>query len=107
MQHKNATVKLTENSTAGHSPKIFPNQTVEITHEGDVFQTGVDGRTSKGARPHEIIWRGGTAMQLEAITDVAIYASNGEVLLNGSLCRNVDIPRDVPKGVKVFILRPD
>ena len=107
MLHKKVTVKLTENSTAGHSPKVFPDQTVEITHEGDEFQTGVDGKTSKVARPHEIIWHGGTAIQLVAITDLAIYASNGEVLLDGSLCRTVDVPRDVQKGVKVFVLRPD
>ena len=107
MLYENATIKLTENSTAGHSSQVFPNQTVEITHEGDVFQTSVDGKTGKGARPHEIIWHGGRAIQFEAITNVAIYASNGKVLLDGSVCRNVDVPHDVTEGVKFFVLGPD
>src|SRR5580658_9821743 len=100
MLHINATVSLIENSTAGRAPKVFKNQTVEITHEGDEEQRSADGIISVGRIPHFVLWHGGRADQFTHITDVEITGADGSILLEGALCLNVDRPRDVDKGVR-------
>jgi len=107
MQHI-AEITLTENSTAGNQPKIFAEQTVEICHEADTVNTGVDGYTSRGRHPSKVLWRGGTAKDLVGITDVKIVGNNkGEVLVDGELNATYGGPRDIVGGVEFFVLKPD
>ncbi len=98
---------LVENSTAGNKPKSFAAQTVEIHHEADTVITGVDGHTSRGRHPSKVLWQGGTASNLENITNVKIVGNNGEVLVDGELNTTYGVPRDIVGGVEFFVLKPD
>ena len=100
-----ADVTLVENSTAGNQPRTFAAQTVEIAHEADTIVTSADGHTSRARHPSKIFWRGGTARDLDNITDVRITDSSGVVLIDGELNTNRHIPRDVPGGVTFNVLK--
>lgn len=109
-----AKIILMENSTACNPPKTFLGQKVKITHEDDIVSKSIDGYVSYGRQPSEIFWSAGVAKHLENITNVKIVGNNGEVLIDGELCNNAGLPRDVKTGdgeivigVIFYVLKPD
>jgi hypothetical protein len=100
-------ITLVENSTASNQPKIFRAQTVDITHAPDTVVQTVDGQLAKGSHPSTILWVGGTAKDLENITNVKIIGINGVVLVDGELNTHHGRPHEVAEGVKFFVLNPD
>ncbi|SDR61341.1 hypothetical protein SAMN05444161_8113 [Rhizobiales bacterium GAS191] len=102
---KTATITLIENATAGNSPKVFAAQTVEIHHEADTIQQGLDGRISTAHHPSKIFWFGGTAVYLANVTNVKIVGNSGEVFVDGELNKTYGGPRDMAGGVAFSVYR--
>ena len=100
-------INLISNSSAGIKPKKFTAQTVEITHEPDTVSIGVDGRESRGRHPSTIRWFGGTARDLQDITNVRIVDSRGAVLIDGQLNAFFRVPREVDGWVIFDVLKPE
>lgn len=107
MVYRSAEVTLIENSTAGNPPKTIAGQTVEIIYVPDIVKTGVDGKTSRARQLSTVTWFGGTAKDVNAITNVRIIGNDGAVLIEGELNRNFEPPRDVAEGVEFKVLRPE
>jgi hypothetical protein len=97
-------ITLIENSTAGNYPKIFVNQTVDITREPDTVEIGTDGYAAHGSHPSEIFWLGGTSQDLAHITHVRIVGKDGTVLIDGELNTFNSVPNDVANGVQFCVL---
>jgi hypothetical protein len=87
-------ITLVSNSSAGINPKKLMAQTVEIAHEPDTESRGVDGKVSRGQHPSTIRWFGGTARDLQGITDIRIVDSRGAVLIDGKLNSHFGVPRE-------------
>jgi hypothetical protein len=91
-----AEITLIENSTAGNPPKILRPQTIDITHVPDTVVRGVDGHIAIGHHPSKVFWMGGTAKDLEHITNVRIVGKDGVVLIDGELNTHNGVPHGVP-----------
>lgn len=100
-------IALVSNSTAGIKPRKNTAQTVEITHEPDIVLRGVDGRESTGRRPSTIRWFGGTARDLQGITDVRIVDRRGAVLIDGRLNSHSRVIREVDGWLIFDVLKPE
>jgi hypothetical protein len=100
MRHTGITLTLLKYSTAGNQPEIYEAQTVEIHREPLTVVTSVDGITTGGSHPWEIIWFGGTAKDLTNTTHVKIVDKRGEVLVDGELITTFMAPKDVANGVR-------
>jgi hypothetical protein len=97
-------ISLIENSTAGNLPKLFVAQEVEITHENDTAKQGVDGHISRASHPSKIVWFNGRADSLKNITDIKITQNSGNVLFDGELNTNYEMPRNIDNGVIFYVL---
>jgi hypothetical protein len=107
MHAANVVVRLIENSSAGHAPKVFHGQTVDIFRRADIIQRSTDGFSSPGAQPTRIVWKEGTADDFKGITDVEIVRADGSVLIDEALNPHNIVPRDVARGVEFAVLRRD
>jgi hypothetical protein len=100
-------ITLFRNSTADSKPKKVAAQTIEITHEPETESRGVDGKVSIGHHPSTIRWFGGTARDLQDITNVRIVDSRGAVLIDGQLNAFFRVPREVDGSVIFDVLKPE
>jgi hypothetical protein len=103
--YRNVKIALIENSTAGNPPKMFSAQTIGIEHEPDIVQISVDGRRSSAKLPATVLWLEGKAKELQRITDIKIFGSDGAMLLSAAILRTYQAPRDVDGGVEFQVLQ--
>lgn len=97
-----ADLHLMENSSAGNPDRSFPAQTVFVQKGTDTSVTGIDGATSKAPFDTVIRWQGGTAADINGVTDVKIVEHGGETLVDGSLNLNFTAPTDIGGGMVEF-----
>ena len=97
-------ITLVSKSSANINPKIFTAQTVEIIHKPDIVLRGVDGRESTGHLPSTIRWIGGTARDLQGITNIRIIDSRGAVLIDRELNCHYGVPREADGCVTFDVL---
>lgn len=98
------TITLTSNSTAGPSIRRFKSQSVEIEQESRTLLMSGDSHLSIGRHEAKILWHGGTAKDLERVTDVKLVGSDEQVLVQGELSPTKSRPRDVKGGVEFFVI---
>jgi hypothetical protein len=104
---ENVEITLTSNSTSGIKPRRIAAQTVRITHDPDIVSTGVDGRKTIGRLPSVIRWLGGTARDLQGVTDVKIVDPHGAVIIEASLSSTVTVTREEDGCVIFGVLKSD
>jgi hypothetical protein len=92
-KYTKVTVVLIENSPRGNR-RQFDGQSVEIDREPTVTQMSVDGQLSIGELPTHVLWKEGRASHFQHVTDVRITTLDDRIIVEGTLNRTFNWPRD-------------